>query len=250
MTSLEKAGELPDLSGDEVVFQGLGDTAEPQPSLSRAQRTNLIDIWTAIANAAGAASVDVDPSPLSGDSASGLPSVTVVTPPPTDLTAGTITLTGGDVAFQPDSAAFLDQIAVTDVVRPIAEQLVASGVTATVTGTTARVGDTAGQVELSQRRAQAVKDLLTALGVPVTGSWRAAARQRVPRLRAGPRPGRHPRPRRSRSQPQGGDHLRRHRDRPGLQRHLTDCPGSGEDGHFRRNRGRGATDQARRIALW
>src|SRR4051794_6932044 len=167
VASLQAAGELPDLSGDEVVFEGLGDTADPQPSLTRGERTNLIAIWTAIAEAAGAATVDVEPAPLSGDSAPGLPPVTVVALPPVmTCTPGTVTLTGGDVAFRPDSAAFLDRAAATDVVRPIAEQLVERGATATVTGTTARVGDDAGQVALSQQRAQAVADLLTGLGVP------------------------------------------------------------------------------------
>jgi outer membrane protein OmpA-like peptidoglycan-associated protein len=167
VASLQAADELPDLWGDEIVFQGLGDTADPQPSLSRGQRTNLIAIWTAIAEAAGAATVDVEPAPLSGESAPGLPPVTVVTLPPVmTCTADAVTLTGGDVAFQSGSAEFLDQAAATDVVRPIAEQLIERGATATVTGTTARVGDDVGQVALSQQRARAVADLLIDLGVP------------------------------------------------------------------------------------
>jgi outer membrane protein OmpA-like peptidoglycan-associated protein len=39
-------------------------------------------------------------------------------------------------------------------------------VTATLTGTTADVGDKAGQVRLSEQRAQAVAALLAGLGVP------------------------------------------------------------------------------------
>jgi outer membrane protein OmpA-like peptidoglycan-associated protein len=167
VAGLQAAGELPDLSGDEIVFQGLGDTADPQPDLSRGHRKNLIAIWTAIVEAAGAASVDVEPSPLSGDSAGGLPDVTVVPIPPViTCSAGTVTLTGGDVAFRPDSAEFLEATAAADVVRPVAQQLIDSGLTATVTGTTARVGDAAGQQRLSQERAQAVADLLIAAGVP------------------------------------------------------------------------------------
>jgi outer membrane protein OmpA-like peptidoglycan-associated protein len=167
VASLQAAGELPDLSGDDVVFQGLGDTADPQPDLSRGQRQNLIEIWTAIANAAGASIVDVEQAPLTGDSADGLPDVTPVPLPPVmTCTAGTVTLAGGDVAFQPDSAVFLDRSAASDVVRPIAQQLIDGGITATVTGMTARVGDTDGQRQLSEQRAQAVADLLIGLGVP------------------------------------------------------------------------------------
>jgi outer membrane protein OmpA-like peptidoglycan-associated protein len=167
VASLQAAGELPDLSGDDVVFQGLGDTADPQPDLSRGQRQNLIDIWTAIANAAGASIVDVEQAPLSGASAEGLPDVTVVSlPPALTCAAGTVTLTGGDVAFEPDSAAFLDGAAASDVVRPIAQQMIDGELAAAVTGMTARVGDATGQQGLSQQRAQAVADLLTDLGVP------------------------------------------------------------------------------------
>ncbi|WP_138758570.1 OmpA family protein [Modestobacter altitudinis] len=167
VASLQAADELPDLTGDAVVFQGLGDTADPQPTLTRGQRKNLVEIWTAIATAAGASSVDVEQSPLSGDAAVGLPDVSVVPlPAPMTCTAGTVTLAGGNVAFVSDSAAFLDTAAATDVVRPIAQQIVDGGLTATVTGTTADVGDAVGQQALSQQRAEAVMHLLVDLGVP------------------------------------------------------------------------------------
>jgi outer membrane protein OmpA-like peptidoglycan-associated protein len=167
VASLQAAGELPDLSGDDVVFEGLGDTTAPQASVTGGQRKKLIAIWTGIATAAGAASVDIEQSPLTGNSAAGLPDVTVVSLPPVmRCTAGTVTLAGGDVAFQPDSAVFLDRTAASDVVRPIAQQLIDGGITATVTGMTARVGDADGQRQLSEQRAQAVADLLIGLGVP------------------------------------------------------------------------------------
>ena len=167
VASLQAADELPDLSGTDVVLQGIGDTAAPQPDLSRGQRKNLIAIWEAIVEAAGAESVDVVPTPLTGDSAVGLPDVTPVEPPaPLTCTPGTVTLTGGDVAFQPNSASFLDAAAAAEVIAPTARQLIDGGLTATVTGMTARVGDTAGQQQLSRQRAQAVADLLIAAGVP------------------------------------------------------------------------------------
>jgi outer membrane protein OmpA-like peptidoglycan-associated protein len=164
--SLEAAGQLPDLTGMDVVFQGLGDTAPPQEPIGRAQRTNLINIWQAIVKAAGG-HPEIEDAPLSGSANAGLPTVTAVSPGSGIVcTAGTVTLTGGDVAFQPDSADFVDADATAEVLRPIAEQMVEGQLTAAVTGTTAKVGDLAGQKELSRLRAQAVADALADLGVP------------------------------------------------------------------------------------
>src|SRR4051812_8759404 len=165
--SLQTAGQLPDLAGDDVVFQGLGDTAAPQGELSRPQRAGLIDLWVAIAKAAGAHDVQVEKSPLPAASQPGLPAVSpVVLATGLSCTATVVTLTGGDVGFLPDSAEFRDRAAATAVVGPVAQQLRGAQVTATLTGTTADVGDKAGQVRLSEQRAQAVAALLTGLGVP------------------------------------------------------------------------------------
>lgn len=165
--SLKTARQLPDLAGDDVVFQGLGDTAAPQVELGRPQRAALIDLWTAIAKAAGADDVRVEKSPLTATPPAGLPAVSpVVLPKGISCTATAVTLTGGDVGFLPDSAEFRDRAAATAVVGPIAQQLRGAQVTATLTGTTADVGDKAGQVLLSEQRAQAVAALLAGLGVP------------------------------------------------------------------------------------
>ena len=165
--ALQAAGQLPDLTGVDVVFQGLGDTADPQPALGRAQRANLVAIWTAIVQAAGADGAQVEEAPLGGAAADGLPPVSVVPPGSSvQCTAGTVVLTGGDVAFAADSAAFADRAAAAATLEPIAAQMADGGLTATVTGTTARVGDLAGQRALSLQRAQAVADLLADLGVP------------------------------------------------------------------------------------
>ena len=166
-TSLKNARELPDLTGDAVVFQGLGDTAAPQEKVGRPQRVSLIDIWTAIARAAGARDVRIEESPLVGAPTSGLPPVTPVRLG-TGLTCSgsVVTLTGGDVAFQADSAVFKDGAAAKALVMPIAKQLQDAHVTATLTGTTANVGAKPGQRDLSEQRARAVAALLVDLGVP------------------------------------------------------------------------------------
>jgi outer membrane protein OmpA-like peptidoglycan-associated protein len=165
--SLKVAGELPDLSRVDVVFQGLGDTASPQEKLRRPQRLSLIEIWVAIVEAAGARSVEVEESPLSGEPVADLPPVTPVSfANGMSCEGNAVSLSGGDVAFQPNSAVFKDRAAASAVVEPVAQQLLSGQMTARLTGTTADVGDETGQVRLSEERAQAVLDLLVSLRVP------------------------------------------------------------------------------------
>ncbi|SDM18024.1 Outer membrane protein OmpA [Geodermatophilus siccatus] len=166
--SLARVGELPDLEGMEVVFQGLGDTAPPQEALSIAQRANLVAIWRAVVEAAGGV-MALEERPLAEDTAVDLPEVSIVPVPNGPACAGpTIELAGADVAFQPDSAEFVDPAAARAVLQPIAEQLVQAGATATLTGTTARVRELGGQRALSEQRARAVLSELVDLGVPAS----------------------------------------------------------------------------------
>lgn len=167
VASLAAKGALPDLSGVHVIFQGLGDTAAPQPVLGAVVREHVIALWTAIALGAGALDVNVERAPLTGEPPTARPPVGVVgSGSGMSCAQNTVVLTGGDVAFEADRAVFQDDVAASETLRPIAESLKAAGVTATLTGTTARVGDADGQRRLSQQRAQAVADLLSGLGVP------------------------------------------------------------------------------------
>jgi outer membrane protein OmpA-like peptidoglycan-associated protein len=164
--SLNAAGELPDLTGVNVIFQGLGDTAPPQEKLRRPQRANLIAIWQAIVVAAGG-TPEVEQSPFSGVPDDSLPPVSPVAfEDGLRCSGNTVTLSGGDVAFEAESAEFKDRAAALATLEPIAQQMVSDNLTATLTGTTANVGDKAGQVRLSEQRAQAVLELLVSLGVP------------------------------------------------------------------------------------
>ncbi len=165
---LAEAGYLPDLEGVTVVLQGIGDTFAPQAPLDLPQRTNLIAIWEAIIRAASAAEVVVERTPLTDSPADGLPRVTPI-PVPAPGTGDvpepcTVTLLNESVRFEPDSADFVDADEAGRVLAPLAQQLAQPGVSATVTGTTADVGDIDGQIELSLRRAQAVRALLVELG--------------------------------------------------------------------------------------
>ena len=167
--TLADFGQLPDLKGFSVVFQGLGDTAEPQQALDAARRTQLVELWTAVVERAGAVVVDVEVSPLAGTPVEGLPAVT-----PVAIDAGysctptRLTLSGGGLGFRPGEAKLLNPSRVEEVLRPFADQMIGSTVIAEVFGRYAAVGDdTEGRVLLTELRAQEVANVFLALGVPV-----------------------------------------------------------------------------------
>jgi outer membrane protein OmpA-like peptidoglycan-associated protein len=156
---------------------GLGDTAPPQARLSEAQREALIDIWTAIATKAGAASVEVVDTPLTEPPASGLPSVTVVPAGPAEPvavpTAATgklpdVTLTERSVAFLPNRDVYRDPDDVVRTLQPLSRVIISQNLKVTLTGTTADVGTPAGRKDLSLKRADAVRKTLVTLGVPAS----------------------------------------------------------------------------------
>ena len=167
---LRSANALPDLRGATVVLAGLGDTADPQTPLSPAQRSSLVALWTGISQAAGAACVSVVDEPRGGDAPSDVPPVsTVDVPPPPTITPGRPTTLpdDGSVGFQPDTAEFRDRNAARGVLTPFAQFLTgAPNARLALTGTSARAGTDAGQIDLSTRRADAVKQLLVELGAP------------------------------------------------------------------------------------
>jgi outer membrane protein OmpA-like peptidoglycan-associated protein len=164
---LRQAGALPDLRGTSVVFQGLGDTALPQQTLGLSQRANLVDIWVAVAKAAGAEEVLVERKSLNGEPASALPWVTPIgVGADVVCMVETVELGEGAVAFDAESAEFSDRSAAIAILEPIAQRMMSDNLSATLTGTTANVGGKPGQVNLSEKRAEAVLDLLVSRGVP------------------------------------------------------------------------------------
>ncbi|MEJ2888077.1 OmpA family protein [Actinomycetospora aeridis] len=168
--ALRASNALPGLQGVTVVLAGLGDVAEPQTALSPAQRSSLVALWTAVAEAGGASCVAVVDEPRGGEAPSDVPPVSVVdVPPPPRITPGQTTALPDDnsVGFQPDTAEFRDRNAARGVLTPFAQFLTESpGRRLALTGTSARAGTPAGQVDLSTRRAEAVKALLVELGAP------------------------------------------------------------------------------------
>lgn len=162
---------LGDLSGVAVVLVGIGDTAPPQQPLDAATRKRLTQQWRTALEAAGAECVAVDETPLSAEPASGLPPVATVEVPvaepftpesPEPYRLGT-----DKVAFVSDSDEFIDPAAARSALAPISGHLVEANSCATITGTAASWGSRQYRLDLSARRAQAVADELTDLGVPV-----------------------------------------------------------------------------------
>ena len=167
---LQQTHALPALTGETVIFAGLGDTAPPQTPLSPAQRDNLQAIWSAVAHRAGAVDVQFVRAPLTSAPASGLPPVTPVpTGAPLSFTAPTIDLTDAVLPFRHDSAMIVDPAAASATLSALAAQLVASHAHLQLTGATANVGPLDGQRALGRARAKAIAAILVdRLHVPAT----------------------------------------------------------------------------------
>lgn len=167
---LRSSRQLPDLRGLTVVLGGLGDTAAPQPRLDLASRSRLVDQWRAIATAAGASCVHVDPQPLSQPSPTGLPRVSTVRiprpTPPRLHRDRPVALREDTVGFRDDSARLRDESAALTDLKPLARQIRTGGHRVLLIGTTATAGTDQGRRRLSEQRAEAVKRLLVDLGVP------------------------------------------------------------------------------------
>lgn len=172
VTFLRAHHALPDLHGLVVRGYGIGDTAPPQQPLSLAQQTQLRALWSAVLTASGAACVTISSWPHTGASGSGLPPVGLVpmpAPPAFDLGAGVPTVLADDsaVGFLPGRDVLRDPQGAAALLAPVATWLAGDPARAvTLTGTTARWGDDAGQLDLSLRRARAVASVLVSLGAP------------------------------------------------------------------------------------
>jgi len=167
---LRASDELPSLSGDKVVWYGLGQVAPPQQPLTIADLGRLQAIWRAVLEAAGAASVDIVPSPLpTAAELSGLPPVPVVPIGAiSSLTASTpspvvVPLSATSVEFVPGEAVYLHPAKANAVLSGLAHEIVAGHFDhVTVTGTAALPG----WQWLSKARAVEAKTTLVADGVP------------------------------------------------------------------------------------
>lgn len=170
VTYLSNFSLLPDLTGTNVAFVGIGNTALPQEGLDNRLRGNLRGIWRAIGEASGACvdMVEVGSPQVSVEDA---PPVSVVPlplppPPPAQNACGdTVLDERNNVGFLPDTATFRDEVAARMQIGLIVDQVRDGGQRIELVGTTARSGTPEGQVRLSEERAQRVRDIMIELGV-------------------------------------------------------------------------------------
>ncbi len=164
---LRRTQQLPPLNGMRVVFTGLGDTAAPQQPLPAPARAVLVTLWTKIVESAGG-KAEIKQAPLPNTrTLNGLPPVTIV--PVAAQSIGPLpsvtVLRDGTVGFVPGQAVFRDPDQVRAVLTDYASAI-KNGKRALLTGTTASDGTPEYRLQLSQKRANAVRDLLVSLGAP------------------------------------------------------------------------------------
>lgn len=170
VSELVRMEALPDLSDRKVILAGIGYTAPPQAPLDENQRGRLIELWQRIAAKSGAREVVTVMTPNTTESGTGLPTVSQVPVPPSDVvTPGCDVKLNyedkGDTGFVEQDTAFRDKDAARAALRTVADWLVGNpGATATVTGSIAHHGpdDPNG---LSLTRAEQVRRVLMELGV-------------------------------------------------------------------------------------
>lgn len=163
---------LPSLAGYRVVFSGLGVVDGRQPSLPLPAQEIVKNYWTAICQAASAASCTVDDMsrPVS-PSLSAIP-VPRVPVPQVGSYRGPHNKVQADLPdallFAFDSATLLP--AANGILEPLVERSRRHHLLVSVAGYASPDGGTAAyDLTLSQRRAQAVRDRLVSLGLPA--SW-------------------------------------------------------------------------------
>lgn len=178
---LKQKEEIPAFDGITVYWQQMGDVAAPQQALTSAQRNKLQQIYGGIVEAGSGTFVynEIIANPVNEGTA--YPMVTPVALPadtpisfepemlnPEDtenVLAEPVVLTEEQITFIGDKAEYLYPDEAESVLKPIADFLLSNDVTILLCGTTAGDGNSAYTMELSQARADAVKQSLVDLGV-------------------------------------------------------------------------------------
>jgi OOP family OmpA-OmpF porin len=161
---------MPSLTGRSVVLVGLGNTAEPQAALDPSLRTRVTALWQTVATAAGASCVEVIDTAASRSSVTTDVPVTLVTlptVPPFQPCGETVLRDGDTVGFLPDQAVFREPAAARATLQELAALVINGRQAVELIGTTAMAGPSEeSRIDLSNRRAEAVKAVLVELGVP------------------------------------------------------------------------------------
>lgn len=173
--------EIPNFNGITVYWQQMGDVASPQKNLTSAQRNALQQIYGGVVEAGGGTFVynEIIANPVNEDTV--YPTVTPVELPADtpinfepdildsedteNVLAEPVVLTEEQITFIGDKAEYLNPKSAESVLKPIADFLMSNDVTILLCGTTAGDGNSAYTMELSQARAEAVKQSLLDLDV-------------------------------------------------------------------------------------
>jgi len=178
---LKEKDEIPDFNGITVYWQQMGDVAAPQQALTSAQRNNLQQIYGGIVEAGGgtfcynsiianpvnkeATYPAVTPVELPADTPISFEPEILDTEDSQDVFTEPVVLTEEQVTFIGDKAEYLHPEEAESVLKPIADYLINNDVTILLCGTTAGDTNSAYTMELSQARAERVKQTLVDLGV-------------------------------------------------------------------------------------
>lgn len=179
LDALEGQEAIPDLEGiQRVCFYNIGDVAQPQSRITEGDRRILTEIWNGIFTRAGAAEVEFKMDlPLSSCYAKEeVPEVSVM--PVLERASALIweeadlgeldAVTFGEesIAFLPDTDELVDRETAKEVLEGAARYMAGHPeFHAMLVGTTAKTGDPGSCVSLSQKRAEAVRDLLIEKGI-------------------------------------------------------------------------------------
>lgn len=165
---LQTSGLLPQLTGESVVFAGLGQTLAPQPALPQNDQTQLAAMWQAIAVKGGAKCVYSLTAALATQPLSATVPVAVVTPPaPISFPSCGTTVLGdaGSVGFVVGTSTFRDPTAANATLQQLANDLLGHDQQVQLIGSTSSEGDPQQNITLSLQRAEAVKSVLVGMGV-------------------------------------------------------------------------------------
>ncbi len=165
---LNSRNAIPNFSGITVTWIGLGDVGTPQKELSPTQKENLKKIWTAIIEKTGGKANFLDTLPSNKDNpTSDYPKVSTI-----DFLSDDQSNIGNvdavvfrNIQFIGDSAEYIYPKAAESILKPVAYYLKATpGFTIQIIGTTAGANSKEFCMQLSSKRAEAVRNTLISLG--------------------------------------------------------------------------------------
>lgn len=167
---LQKDHALPDLTGVQVVWIGLGDAADKQEDLTSRNKNTLKELWEAVLTTSGA-EVTFKNLPLTeeGSTDRELPEVTPIPIVHDSNDFDPLQVNQVKPLFNGDEATFVDRDDAVSELSPIVDYLLEHpDYTVILAGTTATAGTNEQCKELSLRRAEAVRQLMIDMGTSET----------------------------------------------------------------------------------